>query len=758
MDKQAQSGTPFVERTDMPAPRNDRVLLVPSVAGAVGNLLEWYDFGLYGLFAPIFAQLFFPDQDRIASLIGAYSGFAIGFAARPLGAAVLGHLGDRAGRRAVMIYSIVLMGFATTATAVLPTHHMIGIAAPMLLLFTRALQGFSVGGEYTGSVTYLIETAPNKRRGLAGSIANIGATAGMLLASGVATATLLLANSAEVRTWAWRIPFLLGGVIATTGYLLRHRMRDTGFTPTASVLRDRRQSRRAASSSPCAGGPRSSTPMYRRSPRAIRSAKRACASARRSRSSRKARLPIASMCAWARSSRSACRRPSTGASASLCPTRNIRPTSTIRFRARFRPRRNCSPDRSKFRSLPRRRGGRSGRTGNRNAGLGLAQPTLEIGCCSSARVSPTSSTGRKCGDPGNGDRNTPVAASASTVEVIVGDAAIPVRVPTAPILGHADADVGRGAGRAATELLDVSAAPYPVAVQVDGARSRDPAILSRWDRNAMALAEEGRSSHRGIEQPWREQNLDAISLGFAWIAALLSENRNGCAAGAAAAYQNARARMRERGVPSAIDRLSLRFRLAPFDEDVLLLALSSQLHGRPHRVTPQVARDVYGIAGDDARQGSGSAWRRGAAAAISIDGGARAPPLPRSPLLIDERVGRYLMGEDLADPRISGMVMRRTVAPAPRRHFAEIERLAGRCDASPRPVAMIVGPKNSGRRAAATVLASGFGLKLSELSPRLLEASPDLLPVLAREAALGGFALLVDLEQAEGKRLLEERL
>jgi MHS family proline/betaine transporter-like MFS transporter len=235
MDKQAQSGTPFVERTDMPAPRDDRVLLVPLVAGAVGNLLEWYDFGLYGLFAPIFAQLFFPDQDRIASLIGAYSGFAIGFAARPLGAAVLGHLGDRAGRRAVMVYSIVLMGFATTATAILPTHHMIGIAAPMLLLFTRALQGFSVGGEYTGSVTYLVETAPSKRRGLAGSIANVGATAGMLLASGVATATLLLANSAEVRTWAWRIPFLLGGVIATTGYLLRHRMRDTGFTPTASA-------------------------------------------------------------------------------------------------------------------------------------------------------------------------------------------------------------------------------------------------------------------------------------------------------------------------------------------------------------------------------------------------------------------------------------------------------------------------------------------------------------------------------------------
>ena len=220
---------------DMSAPRDDRMLLVPSLAGAVGNLLEWYDFGLYGLFAPIFAQLFFPGQDRIASLIGAYSGFAIGFAARPVGAAVLGHLGDRVGRRAVLVCSIVLMGFATTATAILPTYHAIGIGAPILLLFMRLLQGFSVGGEFTGSVAYLVETAPGKRRGLAGSIANIGATAGMLLAAGAATTTSMLANSAEVQSWTWRIPFLFGGIIAVTGYLLRHRLRDAGYTPTASA-------------------------------------------------------------------------------------------------------------------------------------------------------------------------------------------------------------------------------------------------------------------------------------------------------------------------------------------------------------------------------------------------------------------------------------------------------------------------------------------------------------------------------------------
>jgi MFS transporter, MHS family, proline/betaine transporter len=219
----------------MPAPPDDRVLLIPSAAGAIGNLLEWYDFGLYGLFAPVFAQLFFPAQDRIASLIGAYSGFAIGFAVRPLGGAVLGHLGDRFGRRFVLVSTIVLMGFATTAIAVLPGYDAIGVGAPVLLLLLRVLQGFSVGGEFTGSVAYLVETAPGKRRGLAGSIANVGATAGMLLASGAAAATTMLANAPTLQSWAWRIPFLFGGIIAAAGYVLRHRLRDSGPAPPAAA-------------------------------------------------------------------------------------------------------------------------------------------------------------------------------------------------------------------------------------------------------------------------------------------------------------------------------------------------------------------------------------------------------------------------------------------------------------------------------------------------------------------------------------------
>ena len=215
--------------------RDHHTQLLPFMAGAIGNVLEWYDFGLYGLFAPVLAPLFFPAQDRIASLIGAYGGFAIGFAVRPLGGAVFGDLGDRFGRRVVLVCSIVLMGLATTAMAMLPTYAAIGVGAPLLLLAVRVLQGFSVGGEYTGSVAYLFESASGKRRGLAASIPNMGATAGMLLAAGAATAATMLATSEETQRWIWRVPFLIGGFIAIAGYLLRHRLQETGYAPSPAA-------------------------------------------------------------------------------------------------------------------------------------------------------------------------------------------------------------------------------------------------------------------------------------------------------------------------------------------------------------------------------------------------------------------------------------------------------------------------------------------------------------------------------------------
>ncbi len=192
-------------------------------AGAIGNLLEWYDFGLYGLLAPVLAPLFFPSVDPVAALIGAYGGFALGFMMRPLGGAVLGNLGDRIGRGTVLVLSVVLMGLATTALALLPTYAEIGIAAPILLLLVRMAQGFSVGGEFTGSVTYLVETAPPKRRGFAGSFANLGSTGGVLLAAAMAAITVTLADADSLR-WAWRIPFLFGGVLAVFVFFLRRRL------------------------------------------------------------------------------------------------------------------------------------------------------------------------------------------------------------------------------------------------------------------------------------------------------------------------------------------------------------------------------------------------------------------------------------------------------------------------------------------------------------------------------------------------------
>jgi MHS family proline/betaine transporter-like MFS transporter len=190
-------------------------------AGTIGNILEWYDFGLYGLFAPVLAELFFPSADRIAALMSVYGGFAIGFIMRPIGGAVLGHFGDKIGRRFVLILSIVMMGVTTTAIGLLPTYRTLGIGAAILLLAMRVLQGFSVGGEFTSSVAYLVENAPENRRGFAGSFANIGSTIGILLAATMATLATTFFDKASLESFGWRIPFLLGGVIAAFGFLLR---------------------------------------------------------------------------------------------------------------------------------------------------------------------------------------------------------------------------------------------------------------------------------------------------------------------------------------------------------------------------------------------------------------------------------------------------------------------------------------------------------------------------------------------------------
>jgi MHS family proline/betaine transporter-like MFS transporter len=196
-----------------------------ALAGLIGNALEWYDFGLYGLLAPVLASRFFAAGDRTAALLGVYGGFAAGFAMRPVGALVLGRIGDRRGRRPVLVASIALMGLATASVAFLPGYRTLGVWAAVLLVATRLLQGFSVGGEFVGSVTYLVEAAPQRRRGFAGSLANLGATVGMLLAAAIAA--LVTRGGGHAAAWAWRLAFLGGGLLALLGLRLRRHLPET---------------------------------------------------------------------------------------------------------------------------------------------------------------------------------------------------------------------------------------------------------------------------------------------------------------------------------------------------------------------------------------------------------------------------------------------------------------------------------------------------------------------------------------------------
>jgi MFS transporter, MHS family, proline/betaine transporter len=197
------------------------------LAGTIGSLLEWYDFTVYGFLAPLLGQLFFPADDQVASLLAAFGVFAIGYAARPLGGAVFGHIGDKFGRKPAMIISAVMMGLATLAIAVLPDHAQIGTAAALLLVILRIVQGLSLGGEFTDSVVMLAEQAPHDRRGFVASWPEMGGIVGMLLGSGVGALTSGVLGEAGMLAWGWRIPFVLGAAIAVFGVVLRRQITES---------------------------------------------------------------------------------------------------------------------------------------------------------------------------------------------------------------------------------------------------------------------------------------------------------------------------------------------------------------------------------------------------------------------------------------------------------------------------------------------------------------------------------------------------
>ncbi|MEV5431665.1 MFS transporter [Streptomyces sp. NPDC052701] len=191
-------------------------------ASLIGTTIEWYDFFLYGSAAAlVFNKLFFPDSDPLVGTLLSFLTYAVGFAARPLGALVFGHYGDRLGRKKLLVLSLLLMGGATFAIGLLPTHATVGTAAPVLLTALRLVQGFALGGEWGGAVLLVSEHGDPRRRGFWASWPQTGAPAGQLLATGVLSLLTALLSDAAFTDWGWRIPFLLSGVLVIVGLWIR---------------------------------------------------------------------------------------------------------------------------------------------------------------------------------------------------------------------------------------------------------------------------------------------------------------------------------------------------------------------------------------------------------------------------------------------------------------------------------------------------------------------------------------------------------
>ena len=209
-----------------------------ALAGLIGNVLEWFDFAVYGYFASNIGQQFFPQSSHSTQQLLTFGTFALGFLARPVGSLVLGRIGDRIGRRALLTLSIGMMGGATLILGLLPTYNQIGLAAPFLLLLMRLIQGFSLGGEFTGSMVYTTEGSSPLMRGLVSSSTAAGTTMGFILGSGTAWLVNASMTPAEVNEWGWRIPFVASVVFLIGGYLLRRGIIETAEGLKARTIRE----------------------------------------------------------------------------------------------------------------------------------------------------------------------------------------------------------------------------------------------------------------------------------------------------------------------------------------------------------------------------------------------------------------------------------------------------------------------------------------------------------------------------------------
>lgn len=230
------------ETQNTDAGSNRMTLRRAAVASLLGTSLEWYDFFLYGFAATIvFSKLFFPSHDPLVGVILAFSTYAVGYFSRPLGGFVFGHVGDRLGRKRALVWTLLLMGGCTVLIGALPTYHQIGVAAPLLLVLLRFIQGVGIGGEWGGAVLLTLENGQQGNRGFAVSWTQVGVPAGNLLGTAALAVTAATLSDAAFMSWGWRLPFFLSAALIAVGFWVRARLPET---PVYEKVKDTRQTAR----------------------------------------------------------------------------------------------------------------------------------------------------------------------------------------------------------------------------------------------------------------------------------------------------------------------------------------------------------------------------------------------------------------------------------------------------------------------------------------------------------------------------------
>ena len=216
-----------VIRPDLEAGAGRRDPKKAAMSGWIGSALEYYDFALYSLAATlIFPAIFFPSENPTVGIIASLATYAVGYVSRPVGAVVLGAYGDKHGRKHVLVFAMLLMGFATFAVGLLPTYGQVGLLAPVLLVILRLIQGFAVAGELGGASAMIVEHSPDAKRGFFASFSLQGTQVGSILATGVLLSLAALLPDDQFEAWGWRVPFLLSAIVILAGYYIRRRVQE----------------------------------------------------------------------------------------------------------------------------------------------------------------------------------------------------------------------------------------------------------------------------------------------------------------------------------------------------------------------------------------------------------------------------------------------------------------------------------------------------------------------------------------------------